>query len=588
MRPRVERSEAGISVEADTYRLDIRRGEPIATLVAVDGSAPMRLFLLAALDTDRGLDGTVACAEPDVVEADDGVTIIVDTQSTTWDTKRVRLECTAEEVSFGVEVSGRGSLTDVRLLGGPYTGNPRWGGGTFHSQWSATTLFSSSPDDPRRVVAPASEPAAIGVVGGSLPGRGHWFFTPAPLLFAGTPMRTEEASVAEPGSAAWQTLELRCAVDAATFSELRYAPFLGGFSIELSYEGETVVDGTFHSPPLVIRLGVPDPYAALRTHADALRSAGSAPVVTRVRPAWWTEPIFCGWGEQCRQASLEGGSAPSQSTRAGYDAWLATLEANGVHPGTIVIDDKWQRTYGRNEVDETRWPDLRTWIADHRARGQRVLLWFKAWDPEGLPADACITDRRGNAIAADPSSATYRAILRRSLEDMLGSGGLGADGLKVDFTAQTPSGPGLVRAGGPWGIALLHRLLSLVYTEAKRVNPEALVVTHAASPLFTDVTDMVRLNDLMRLSDSEPFTPAVPQMRHRALIAASIEPGMLIDTDDWCMPSKAEWRAYLDVKPELGVPALYYATGIDHTGEAFDAEDYAAIVRAWDRWREHR
>jgi hypothetical protein len=82
--------------------------------------------------------------------------------------------------------------------------------------------------------------------------------------------------------------------------------------------------------------------------------------------------------------------------------------------------------------------------------------------------------------------------------------------------------------------------------------------------------------------------PAVPQMRHRARVAASIEPGMLIDTDDWCMPSKAEWRAYLEAKPSLGVPALYYATGIDHSDEAFDADDYAAIRTAWDRWKEHQ
>jgi hypothetical protein len=137
-------------------------------------------------------------------------------------------------------------------------------------------------------------------------------------------------------------------------------------------------------------------------------------------------------------------------------------------------------------------------------------------------------------------------------------------------------------------VALLHRLLELIYRSAKAAKADALVVTHAASPLFTDVTDMVRLNDLMRLDDPDPRVPAVPQMRHRARVAASIEPGMLIDTDDWCMPSKAEWRAYLDAKPELGVPALYYATGIDHSGEAFDADDYAAIRAAWDRWKEHQ
>jgi hypothetical protein len=71
-------------------------------------------------------------------------------------------------------------------------------------------------------------------------------------------------------------------------------------------------------------------------------------------------------------------------------------------------------------------------------------------------------------------------------------------------------------------------------------------------------------------------------------VAAASDPGLLVDTDDWCMPSKAEWRAYLAAKPSLGVPALYYATGIDHSGEAFDDADYAAIRDAWADWEARR
>ncbi|HJP71410.1 MAG TPA: hypothetical protein VJ975_06800 [Candidatus Limnocylindria bacterium] len=569
-----------VVVEADAYRLEVWTQQPMARLYPAGGGDPMRLMLLAALDTDRGADGTARVASPTIERGDGEVVISMDTTSTIWDSKLVRLRCTETDLAFDVTVAGVGRLAQVRLLGGWYSGNPRWGGGIFHSQWPARTLFDPSPDDPKRIVQPASETASIGVVGGSLPGRGHWFFTPAPLLFAGTPSATADPD----GAAPWTTLELRCDVEAATFSEARYAAFLGGFSVELAYEGETVADGTFSTPPLVITPDVADPYAALARHGEVLRATGLAPLTDRRTPEWWTRPIFCGWGEQCRQAKLSGAHPTNLSRRERYDEWLGILRAYGVVPGTIVIDDKWQSTYGRNEPDAERWPDLRGWIADRHADGQRVLLWFKAWDPEGLPPDACVTDALGQPVAADPASAAYEAILRDSLRAMLGADGLAADGLKVDFTAQTPSGPGLHRSGSEWGLALLHRLLALVYRFAKEANPEALVVTHTASPLFADVTDMIRLNDLLRLDDPDPFAPAVPQMRHRARVAASVEPGMLIDTDDWCMPSKAEWRSYLSVKPELGVPALYYATGIDHSGEAFDHLDYEAIRDAWARW----
>jgi hypothetical protein len=42
------------------------------------------------------------------------------------------------------------------------------------------------------------------------------------------------------------------------------------------------------------------------------------------------------------------------------------------------------------------------------------------------------------------------------------------------------------------------------------------------------------------------------------------------------------------VKPRLGIPALYYADGLDFTGEEFDVEDYGALRDAWSQWRRRR
>ena len=573
-------------MRADGYRLELERSAPLGHLDAPGAAHPMRLMLLSSIDADGGLDGTLAVGEPDIAATGGAPVITVHAESTVWDAKVLRLVCRADEVELVTEVRGTARIGDVRLLGGRYSGDPRWGGGAFHSSWPARTVFDPSPDDPRRVLAPATEGATIGVVGSSQPGRGHWFFTPAPFVFAGT-----DASVTDPDDEAarpWTVIELRAPIDEATFTEWRYEPFLGGFSLVLSYDAQTVADGTWRTPPLVIRPGAANPYAAVEEHAARMRAQGRAPDIHREAPSWWTRPIFCGWGEQNVEARRDGRHPTSVSRRDRYDAWLAHLAARGIRPGTITIDDKWQRSYGRNEADAERWPDLRGWIADRHADDQRVLLWFKAWDPEGLPADACVTDRLNHRVAADPEAPAYHAILRASLHRILAPDGLDADGLKVDFTAQTPSGPALQHAGSAWGAALLHRLLTLVYRFAKEAKPDALVVTHTPSPLFADVADMVRLNDLLRLDDPDPFAEAVPQMRHRARVVMAVDPSWPIDTDDWCMPSLAEWRAYLAAKPELGVPALYYATGIDHSGETFRDEDYAAIREAWARWEARR
>jgi len=295
--------------------------------------------------------------------------------------------------------------------------------------------------------------------------------------------------------------------------------------------------------------------------------------------------MFCGWGAQCDLAATTGRPAPSLATQPNYDAFLAQLERHGVVPGTIVIDDKWQDAYGTNEPDRAKWPELESWVAGRHAAGQHVLLWWKAWDPEGLAPELCIRNAAGAAIAVDPTNPAARAHVAETIERMLAPDGLGADGLKIDFTARTPSGSALTAHGRGWGIALLHELLAVVYAAAKRSKPDALVITHAPHPAFADVADMIRLNDMLRLGDPLPRPRIVPQMRYRADVVRAATPELLIDTDDWCAPDLEQWREYLAVKTLFGVPALYYAQSLDATGETFEQRDYDALRATWERWR---
>jgi hypothetical protein len=77
-------------------------------------------------------------------------------------------------------------------------------------------------------------------------------------------------------------------------------------------------------------------------------------------------------------------------------------------------------------------------------------------------------------------------------------------------------------------------------------------------------------------------------MRQRADVVRAVCPELPIDTDDWRIPSLAEWRAYLELKPRLGVPALYYANALDASGERFEPADYAALRETWASWRSER
>jgi hypothetical protein len=117
------------------------------------------------------------------------------------------------------------------------------------------------------------------------------------------------------------------------------------------------------------------------------------------------------------------------------------------------------------------------------------------------------------------------------------------------------------------------------------VKPGCLLVGHTPNPIVAGTVDMIRLNDTLRLDDPRQTVDIVPQMRHRAAIVRAACPDHLVDTDDWCAPSLAAWRAYARVKPSLGVPALYYATHLDLTGEALEASDYALLRETWAAYR---
>ena len=521
----------------------------------VDLGSLVSLSLLAELDTTDGVDETLELLEPEVR----GSTIVVERRSTLWKRAWLELRCLDTCLEVHTCVSGLGALTAVRLLGGR-SAIPGAHLGLIHSGTPLKTLFSPNPEDGVPPFRPLAEGAAIGVVGGGEPGRGRWIFTPAPLYFG---LDGLDVGVAAP------VAELR-------FPEVEFEAAANGFSITFDYEGHTYVDGEFRAPMLILTPGVRDPSAGLRRHRDELAARGYAPApAQREQAAWWTEPVFCGWGAQCHIAGVSGGKAADHATQLHYDAFLERLDENGLVPGTIAVDDKWQATYGRNEPDAAKWPDLAGWIAERHARGQRVLLWWKAWDAEGLEPELCVRNADGVPVALDPDNTTTRDMLRASLAQLLSPDGLDADGLKVDFTARTPTGRALEHAGGAWGIALLHELLAVVYAAAKEAKADALVVTQSPHPAFVDVTDMIRLNDVFG------GQPLVEQMQFRADVVRAVCPELPIEADDWRVPDKASWRAFLDVKSEIGVPSLYYSSHLDATGEELDDDDYAALRRVW-------
>jgi hypothetical protein len=579
----------GLEIRTAHYTARIDRRRLLANVTAADGGSWGRLRLLASVHAMDGPDETIRVTAVEHERHDGFVRLTVACTSSRWSSREQIVEFGPDQIAFRATVHGNGRPTMVHLLGGARLPQGMLPSGAAHH-----TVFSPNPDHPWRIARPAVEPAVISVNGeGSEPGVGRWLFTPAPTCFGLSRERADDDRHLPDGP--WLMLGL--AAERRTFVEFGYDPTPGGFSLHCDYQGHTAVEGTFTTPTVLLLFGADDPYEGLRRYRDELALRGLAPPVVPRSPApHWQQPIFCGWGAQCALAATDGVPAPSLSRQALYEQFLDTLADRNLQPGTIVVDDKWQAQYATCRADPHKWPDLAGFIAARQARGQRVLLWWKAWDAEGAPDAACVRDPDGVPVALDPDSRLGRAIIEDAVTHMLSPDGLNADGLKIDFTARTPSGTALRHAGPSWGFDLLHELLAIVYRTAKRVRPDSLIVTHTPDPGFVDVTDMIRLNDVLHLDHPEGLTPpagaprsaVVDQMTYRARVVHAACPEMPVDTDGWCLPSEDDLAAYAAAAPRLGVPALYYADRLDLHDGAVSEATWASVAESWATYRNTR
>jgi hypothetical protein len=610
------RSASGFTVSGLAYRLDLDANQPRAVLRdrTAGGSDGVwtELCLLGSLDLTGGRDESYDLQPIRLVHNGDGaVEFVVEMVSHIWDRKAVHVRCSATEVAIWASVSGPSAgaldteanrLAEVTLLGGRAV-LPNGAGGTFRSSIRFASLFSPTPTEPVHVVRPASAASSLGVVGDASPGRLHGIFSPPPLCWAlGDQPATGPTDVPH---GRWWGMSVRAPVGELTMTSAQYSPLDGGFCLRLDYEGHTRIGpGTWRSPQVVLRPAA-TPWQAIADYRDDLVARHLAPDLPKTSPRWWAEPIFCGWGAQCARAAtmqtdqpdpdetgLVGGAtvlkAADLARQDLYDEFLSTMADAGLEPGTIVIDDRWQSSYGTASVDTAKWPDLRGWIADQHQAGRKVLLWWKAWDPEGIPDDECVLDPSGRPVAVDVANPAYLERLARTVTILLGPGGLDADGFKIDFTQRAPSGMSLRAHEGTWGIAALHTLLGAIHRAAKAAKPDALIVTHTPHPSFGDVCDMVRLNDVLEWGPAGERVPVVDQLRFRHAVAAASLPGHLVDTDQWPMPDRDAWRAYVEAQTGLGVPALYYVEAIDNSGEPLSTADLALVARTWKEYRDDR
>ena len=399
-----------------------------------------------------------------------------------------------------------------------------------------------------------------------------------------------------------------------------------GRQIKLCFEGHLEVDNCeYELPSLVLSPRSNNLEKALSNYVDILKENKCITNIDKkIIPSWWNKPIFCGWGQmrydyRRDHDGHENGNfvnVTDYCSQNRYSEYVNDLESNDINPGTIIIDMGWAKNAALGQEDLDKWPDLKGFIKREHDKGRHVLLWYSPLISQGLSKDCCLT-LEGRAVAPDPTNEKYFQILKNEITYMLKE--LDADGFKIDFTQNTPSEEdifttyinsfwGLINENNEkhlykkrterkelikvskknvWGVELLKLYIENLYKIMKEVKKDSLLITHTCNPYFSDVVDMLRLNDLDGESDA-----VLEIMKGRAMLARISCDKWLIDTDNDLMVDLNHWRDYISIQSKLGIPDTYYTNHIAMSFEKLTKDDYSLLKKVFDsfeyenKWRE--
>jgi len=557
-------------IQMPQYSVAIEPGNPPRITVERDHQAIFELPIVAGLASSTqeehlsGVEFTLRQTGSAVWELN------ATAHSTLWTGRRFQWRFFPYHIEFQQFATGHGKLGRCYFISNGVSN--RWDKGTTDGHaWDATIYadryFASNPNHANQFEFNIAMPQVLGFSVDRNPDfeqdfrpeRMTGIFAPPPLFLAFHLDKTWTGVGigAKPGDYQFPALE---------YTGSRYA----GASFYVDYMGYRDLDGEFASPVLALTFAY-DPLDALQTYTEWLDKSGFSTAPAAKDVYWRHLPIFCGWAEQTVE-SVPDGEAPNKlATQANYEKWLSILDERKLPVGTVVIDDKWQQAYGTFEVDQQKWPDLKGFVAAQHAKGRHVLLWAPVAQTDGLPPSLCVT-AQGKCVIADVGSPEYESYLRLRISHLVQD--IGIDGFKEDWVG-APAAPGLPLTGPATGIEFVRRFQWILYSEAHKWKPDAMVETQTVNALFRESSDLIRLNDIWYATRDVPDV-----LRLRARIA-HISGWPLVDTDNASSTTLKDWWNYMQAQPSIGIPALYFVTRTEATQESPSADQWTSLAALW-------
>lgn len=161
---------------------------------------------------------------------------------------------------------------------------------------------------------------------------GDKFSPPYALVVQGKEHQSLVAVVAEPGWHLW--------------NDVSFEVQSHGLSVKVDLEGHThPAAARLHIALAVVPAMPGETRLALLQRGMELLYPSARRRPAR-KPIWWSNPIYCGWGDQVTTAMWMEGLGPEPRALAYclqglYERWIRRLELASVPIGTVIIDAGW-------------------------------------------------------------------------------------------------------------------------------------------------------------------------------------------------------------------------------------------------------
>lgn len=581
----LDHTERGLEVRAPKYSLLFNADTPYIQLQGSDGTPWVDMLAASGIVTTNGRDVTYNISEPEYNTLPEGTVEIRVESTTEQPTNKTQVWRLHDDfIETYVTAKPTGKLAAIEMLGGVLVGPNMFGESM--SQRYFESVYNPQPCEMEQPITTALAGTHITTSGMWKPGRRREFLE-APFCF-GFNQHPPKANGSYPAGP-WLMAGLSAPIEQQNMVEWQYAPAEDGFSLKAVYDNTEITDGELQSPSLLLFFA-DNPMQGLQEYTRHATELGhlQQPETT---PRQWAGNAYVTWGrqleeERARRAAGELGARASELLTPQFVLdTLHELTDLGAPIDRVVIDDKWQADYGTNMPNSPEWYKL---VQTLHAMGMEALMWVKAFAADGLPPELCILDAMGRPIAGDPTNPGYIEQTRAQASHIVSPHGLDTDGIKLDFLAQLPHGPGLRWHGNERGHAALYNYLQNIHDAIKTAKPNSTIQSHVVSPWFRGVIDEVRINDSNYPADiyrPNKRVSLIRSMGERVRLATALMPDHPIDYDGWPLP-KEYFLRYARAQAPYGRLTSHYTTSVD--GEPLSQAERQELAALFQRAAEVR